>query len=72
MNKKIKNTQAKEIFKYKNQNLTNHITDTLYKIIPKRITGTNSLIQRYLTKEIKKARYLALLPYTNHKKKINN
>ena len=33
------------------------------KIVPRRITGTKARYQRQLTKAVKKARYLALLPY---------
>lgn len=35
------------------------------KIIPARITGTKSRYQRQLSVAIKRARYLALLPYTD-------
>ncbi len=35
------------------------------KIIPARITGTKSHYQRQLSTAIKRARYLALLPYTD-------
>ena len=35
------------------------------KIVPSRITGTSARFQRRLAKEIKRARYLALLPYTD-------
>lgn len=38
------------------------------KIVPSRITGTKARYQRQLATAIKRARYLALLPYTdNHK-----
>lgn len=38
------------------------------KIVPSRITGTKAGYQRQLATAIKRARYLALLPYTdNHK-----
>jgi small subunit ribosomal protein S18 len=35
------------------------------KIIPARITGTSSGFQRQLSTAIKRARYLALVPYTD-------
>ncbi|OFC30111.1 30S ribosomal protein S18 [Acidithiobacillus caldus] len=33
------------------------------KIVPSRITGTSTLYQRQLATAIKRARFLALLPY---------
>ena len=35
------------------------------KILPKRMTGTCAIHQRELTTAIKRARYVALLPYTS-------
>jgi small subunit ribosomal protein S18 len=35
------------------------------KIVPSRITGTRAYYQRQLAEAIKRARYLALLPYTD-------
>ena len=35
------------------------------KIVPSRITGTKARYQRQLAKAIKRARFLALLPYTD-------
>ena len=35
------------------------------KIVPSRITGTRSRYQRQLAVAVKRARYLALLPYTD-------
>jgi small subunit ribosomal protein S18 len=35
------------------------------KIVPSRITGTNAKYQRQLAQAIKRARYIALLPYTD-------
>jgi len=41
-----------------------YITET-GKIVPSRITGTKSHYQRQLAVAVKRARYLALLPYTD-------
>jgi small subunit ribosomal protein S18 len=41
-----------------------YITET-GKIVPSRITGTKSHYQRQLATAVKRARYLALLPYTD-------
>jgi small subunit ribosomal protein S18 len=35
------------------------------KIVPSRITGTNAKYQRQLATAIKRARHLALIPYTD-------
>jgi|TARA_B110000495_G_scaffold170837_1_gene158782 small subunit ribosomal protein S18 len=35
------------------------------KIVPSRITGTKARYQRQLSTAIKRARYLALIPYTD-------
>ena len=44
--------------------LKNYITES-GKIVPSRITGTKARYQRQLARAIKRARYLALLPYTD-------
>ena len=44
--------------------LKQYITET-GKIVPSRITGTSAKYQRQLATAIKRARYLALLPYTD-------
>ena len=41
-----------------------YVTET-GKIVPSRITGTKANYQRQLTGAIKRARFLALLPYTD-------
>lgn len=46
------------------QILKAYVTET-GKIVPSRITGTKSLYQRQLSTAIKRARYLALLPYSD-------
>jgi small subunit ribosomal protein S18 len=44
--------------------LKGYITET-GKIVPSRITGTKAKYQRQLATAIKRARYVALLPYTD-------
>ena len=44
--------------------LKGYITET-GKIVPSRITGTKSHYQRQLATAVKRARFLALLPYTD-------
>lgn len=45
--------------------LKSYITET-GKIVPSRITGTKARYQRQLSSAIKRARFLALLPYTDN------
>lgn len=47
--------------------LKQYISET-GKIVPSRITGTKAKYQRQLATAIKRARYLALLPYTDSHK----
>jgi len=42
--------------------LKNYITET-GKIVPSRVTGTKARYQRQLATAVKRARFLALLPY---------
>ncbi|MEM6986861.1 MAG: 30S ribosomal protein S18 [Pseudomonadota bacterium] len=44
--------------------LKGYVTET-GKIVPSRITGTKAKYQRQLSTAVKRARYLALLPYTD-------
>ena len=45
--------------------LKNYISES-GKIVPSRITGTRAKYHRQLARAIKRARYLALLPYTDN------
>ena len=46
------------------ETLKGYITET-GKIVPSRITGTRARYQRQLATAIKRARFIALLPYTD-------
>jgi len=46
------------------ETLRNYITET-GKIVPSRITGTKANYQRQLATAVKRARFLALLPFTD-------
>lgn len=50
---------------YKDLVIMQHSIIESGKIIPSRITGTRSKYQRQLSRAIKRARYLSLLPYTD-------
>ena len=50
---------------YKNLDLLKQYVTETGKIVPSRITGTKAHYQRQLSTAVKRARYLALLPYTD-------
>jgi len=50
---------------YKDLELLKAYISETGKIVPSRITGTKAKYQRQLAKAVKRARYLALLPYTD-------
>src|SRR5512135_672808 len=50
---------------YKDIEVLKDFVNETGKIIPARITGTSSGYQRQLSDAIKRARFLALLPYTD-------
>ncbi len=51
---------------YKDIDLLKDFIGETGKIIPSRITGTKVKYQRQLSSAVKRARYLALLPYTDN------
>jgi len=53
---------------YKDINLLKNYIMENGKIVPSRITGTSAKYQRQLSTAIKRARYLALLPYCDSHK----
>ena len=52
-------------FIYKNEKKLRHYINDRGKIIPRRMTGTCATHQRKLTIAIKRARYMAILPFTS-------
>jgi small subunit ribosomal protein S18 len=49
---------------YKDERFLSRFVTDNGKILPSRLSGVDARHQRQLAKAIKKARYLALLPYT--------
>ena len=56
---------AKKNFHYKNIDLLKRYITETGKIIPARVSNVSASEQRKLTKAVKIARFLALLPYTD-------
>lgn len=54
-----------ETIDYKDLNLLKQFIGENGKIVPSRVTGTRARYQRQLSKAVKQARFLALLPYTD-------
>ena len=50
---------------YKDLDMLKEYISETGKIVPSRITGTKAKYQRQLATAVKRARYLALLPYTD-------
>lgn len=50
---------------YKDLDILKDFVSETGKIVPSRITGTKARYQRQLATAIKRARYLALIPYTD-------
>ena len=51
---------------YKDLNTLKQYVGESGKIVPSRITGTKAKYQRQLAAAVKRARFLALLPYTDN------
>ena len=51
---------------YKDLNILKQYVGESGKIVPSRITGTKARYQRQLATAVKRARFLALLPYTDN------
>ena len=48
---------------YRNERLLRKFISERGKILPRRITGVSALFQRRVTRAVKRARHLALLPF---------
>lgn len=57
-----------EDINYKNADLLRNFMNDKGKISPARVTGLDAKLQRKIAKEIKRARQIALLPYTKIEK----
>ena len=57
--------QLPKHFDYKNIDVLKQFITETGKIVPARVTGISASNQRKVTKSIKVARFLALLPYTD-------
>jgi small subunit ribosomal protein S18 len=51
---------------YKDLNLLRNFVTETGKIVPSRVTGTSARYQRQLAIAVKRARFLAFLPYTDN------
>ena len=45
------------------ENIRKYVDREKYKILPRRVTGTWAKHQRVVAEEVKKARFMALIPY---------
>lgn len=61
--KKYQIIKANEDIDYKDTDLLRKFITEQGKILPKRITGLNTKQQKKLTRSIKKARVLSLIPF---------
>jgi small subunit ribosomal protein S18 len=52
-----------EYIDYKNTDLLQRFMNDQGKILPRRVTGTSAKYQRQLSRAIKRARFLGLIPY---------
>lgn len=66
--RRMQQAQAIGEIDYKDLDTLRQFISETGKIVPSRITGTSARFQRQLAQEIKRARYLALLPYTDQHK----
>ena len=68
MSRRMRESRKETDIEYKDLDTLRQFVGETGKIVPSRITGTSARFQRRLATEIKRARYLALLPYTDQHK----
>lgn len=66
--RRMREAQKESLIDYKDLDTLRQFIGETGKIVPSRITGTSARFQRRLAAEIKRARFLALLPYTDQHK----
>ena len=66
--RRMQQAQKESDIDYKDLDTLRQFIGETGKIVPSRITGTTARFQRRLALEIKRARFLALLPYTDQHK----
>ena len=62
--KKICHMCAGKTVDYKDVETLRRYTNEKGKIVPRRVTGTCALHQRHVSKQVKRARAIALMPYS--------
>ena len=62
--KKVCMMRAGKKINYKDPETLRRYTNEKGKIVPRRVTGTCALHQRHVAREVKRARAIALMPYT--------
>ena len=62
--KKICQMCAGKTVDYKDDIIKKYVNNDTKKILPRRMTGACAKHQRYIAGEVKKARFMALLPFT--------
>jgi len=66
---KCKRNNGTKLLDYKDEKFLRRFITDRGKIIPRRVTGTCAYYQRELTRAVKRARFMALLPYATDQPK---
>ena len=57
-------SEGKSVDYKETDNIKKYVSGDKGKILPRRITGACAKHQRHIAQEVKKARYMAILPFT--------